>query len=182
MGEHSLQLVRLLDELGRITDEPGRLTRTFLSPAMERANHLVGGWMRAAGLTVREDETGNLIGRLESPQVGVKTLLLGSHLDTVRNAGRFDGALGVVLPIVALAELKSRGVTLPFHVEVLGFSEEEAVRFSGAYIGSKAFTGRLRVADLRLRDARNHTLLEVIEAHAEKRKRRGFGYHIQRKS
>ena len=169
MGEHSHQLVRLLDELGRITDEPGRLTRTFLSPAMERANHLVGGWMREAGLTVREDETGNLIGRLESPQAGAKTLLLGSHLDTVRNAGRFDGALGVVLPIVALAELKSRGVTLPFHVEVLGFSEEEAVRFSGAYIGSKAFTGRLRVADLRLRDARNHTLLEVIEAHAEKR-------------
>ena len=169
MGEHSSQLVRLLDELGRITDEPGRLTRTFLSPAMERANHLVGGWMREAGLTVREDETGNLIGRLESPQAGAKTLLLGSHLDTVRNAGRFDGALGVVLPIVALAELKSRGVTLPFHVEVLGFSEEEAVRFSGAYIGSKAFTGRLRVADLRLRDARNHTLLEVIEAHAEKR-------------
>ena len=169
MGEHSHQLVRLLDELGRITDEPGRLTRTFLSPAMERANHLVGGWMREAGLTVREDETGNLIGRLESPQAGAKTLLLGSHLDTVRNAGRFDGALGVVLPIVALADLKSRGVTLPFHVEVLGFSEEEAVRFSGAYIGSKAFTGRLRVADLRLRDARNHTLLEVIEAHAEKR-------------
>ena len=169
MGVHSLQLVRLLDELGCITDEPGRLTRTFLSPAMERANHVVGGWMREAGLKVREDDTGNLIGRLESPQVGAKTLLLGSHLDTVRNAGRFDGALGVVLPIVALAELKSRGVTLPFHVEVLGFSEEEAVRFSGAYIGSKAYTGRLRVADLRLRDSRDHTLLEVIEAHAEKR-------------
>lgn len=169
MGEHSLQLDRLLDELGRITDEPGRLTRTFLSPAMERANNLVGGWMREVGLTVREDETGNLIGRLESAGAGAKTLLLGSHLDTVRNAGRFDGALGVVLPIVALAELKQRGVTLPYHVEVLGFSEEEAVRFTGAYIGSKAFTGRLRVADLRLRDARNQTLREVIEAHAEKR-------------
>ena len=156
----------MLDELGSVTDEPGRLTRTFLSPAMERANQLVGGWMREAGLAVREDETGNLIGRLESRVPGAKTLLLGSHLDTVRNAGRFDGALGVVLPIVALAELKQRGVTLPFHVEVLAFSEEEAVRFSGAYIGSKAYTGRLRAADLKLRDARNHTLREVIEAHA----------------
>ena len=155
-----------LDELGRVTDEPGRLTRTFLSPAMERANLLIAGWMREAGLTVREDETGNLIGRLESTVPRAKTLLLGSHLDTVRNAGRFDGALGVLLPIVALAELKARGVTLPYHVEILGFSEEEAVRFAGAYIGSKAYTGRLKRTDLKLKDARNHTLLEVIEAHA----------------
>jgi allantoate deiminase len=169
MEDRTNQLVRMLDELGLVTDEPGRLTRTFLSPAMERANLLVGGWMRDAGLTVREDETGNLIGRLETSAPGAKTLLLGSHLDTVRNAGRFDGALGVVLPIVALAELKHRGIVLPFHVEVLGFSEEEAVRFTGAYIGSKAYTGRLRAADLKLRDARNQTLREVIEAHAEKR-------------
>jgi allantoate deiminase len=159
----------MLDELGRVSDEPGRLTRTFLSPAMERANLLVGGWMRAAGLAVREDETGNLVGRLASPVPGAKTLLLGSHLDTVRNAGRFDGALGVLLPIVVLGDLQRQGVTLPFHVEVVGFSEEEAVRFAGAYIGSKAYTGRLRAADLKLRDARNHTLLEVIEAHAGRR-------------
>ncbi len=166
MAEFSRQLVRMLDKLGRVTDEPGRLTRTFLSPAMERANHLVGGWMREAGLTVREDETGNLIGRLESPVPGAKTLLVGSHLDTVRNAGRFDGALGVLLPVVALAELRQRGVALPFAVEVLGFSEEEAVRFTGAYIGSKAYTGRLRAADLKLSDARGRTLREVIEAYA----------------
>jgi len=171
MAHAAQQLVRMLDELGRVTDEPGRLTRTFLSPAMERANHLVGGWMREAGLTVREDETGNLIGRLE-PQTSnrkPKTLLLGSHLDTVRNAGRFDGALGVLLPIVALAELKRRGVTLPFAVEVLGFSEEEAVRFTGAYIGSKAYTGRLRSSDLKLTDARGNTLRAVIEAHSGRR-------------
>ena len=169
MNERTPQLVRMLDELGRVTDEPGRLTRTFLSPAMERANLLVGGWMRETGLTVREDETGNLIGRLESPVPGAKTLLLGSHLDTVRNAGQFDGPLGVLLPIMALAEVKQRDITLPFHVEVLGFSEEEAVRFTGAYLGSKAYTGRLRAADLKLRDARGLTLREVIEAHAEKR-------------
>lgn len=166
MDDHAQRLVRMLDELGRVTDEPGRLTRTFLSPAMERANLLVGDWMREAGLTVREDDTGNLIGRLESPTPGAKTLLFGSHLDTVRNAGRFDGALGVLLPIVALAALRQRGESLPFHVEVIGFSEEEAVRFAGAYIGSKAYTGRLRVADLKLRDSRNHTLREVIESHA----------------
>ncbi len=173
----SRSLITMLDELGRVTDEPGRLTRTFLSPAMERANQLVGGWMRDAGLTVREDETGNLIGRLAAGPELVegkagrtpKTLLLGSHLDTVRNAGRFDGPLGVLLPIVALAELKRRGVTLPFAIEVLGFSEEEAVRFTGAYIGSKAYTGQLRAADLKLTDARGNTLRAVIEAHSGRR-------------
>ncbi|HVU25992.1 MAG TPA: allantoate amidohydrolase [Opitutus sp.] len=165
-GAAARLLARRLDELGRVSDESGRLTRTFLSPAMERANLLVGGWMREAGLAVREDDVGNLIGRMESARPAAKTLLLGSHLDTVRNAGRFDGALGVLLPIVALAELRRRGVTLPFAVEVLGFSEEEAVRFSGAYIGSKAYCGRLRAADLKLRDGRGATLRDVIEAHA----------------
>ena len=166
MADNAQKLVRLLDELGRVTDEPGRLTRTFLSPAMERANLLVGGWMTEAGLSVREDDTGNLIGRLASTTPDAKTLLLGSHLDTVRNAGRFDGALGVLLPIMALAELRQRGITLPFHVEILGFSEEEAVRFTGAYLGSKAFTGRLRASDLKLEDARGHTLRDVIESHS----------------
>src|SRR5262249_19254334 len=104
------QLVRRLDELGRISDEPKRLTRTFLSPAMRRANAVVGKWMREAGLAVREDATGNLIGRLAGAQPGAKTLLIGSHLDTVRDAGRFDGPLGVLLPIAALGELRRRGV------------------------------------------------------------------------
>jgi len=181
----SRQLQRFIDELGRVSEEPGRLTRTFLSPAMAQANRLVGGWMREAGLTVREDEVGNLMGRLEPadlPSAGAgntrprarrtrdgKTLLLGSHLDTVRNAGRFDGALGVLLPIVAVAELKRRGVALPFTVEVLGFSEEEAVRFPAAYIGSKAYTGRLRAADLKQRDVRGQMLSEVIEDHLGKK-------------
>ena len=164
------RLAARLDELGRVSDDGDALTRTFLSPAMERANVVVGSWMREAGLVVREDEAGNLIGRREA-SVGAhrkkaKTLLLGSHLDTVRNAGRFDGALGVLLPIVAMEELGRQGIELPFAVEVLGFSEEEAVRFLGAYIGSKAYTGRLRSIDLKLKDVRGLTLQEVLEAHS----------------
>jgi allantoate deiminase len=158
MADAAQQLVRMLDELGRVTDEPGRLTRTFLSPAMKRANALVGGWMNEAGLKVRVDSVGNLIGRRpadHSPlasRLSPKTLLLGSHLDTVRDAGRFDGPLGVLLPIVALAELKRRGTKLPFPVEVLGFSEEEGVRFASAYLGSEGYTGRLKPSTLALRD------------------------------
>lgn len=167
MSSVSQQLVSMLDELGRITDESGRLTRTFLSPGMKRANALVGGWMKDAGLTMRVDSVGNLIGRLEAG-VGArldrargrrqakplqKTLLLGSHLDTVRDAGKYDGPLGVLLPIVALAELKRRGIKLPFAIEVLGFSEEEGVRFASAYLGSEGYTGRLKPATLKLRDS-----------------------------
>jgi allantoate deiminase len=146
------QLVALLDELGRVSDEDGKLTRTFLSPGMRRANALVGGWMREAGLAVREDGVGNLIGRAEGATPKAKTLLLGSHLDTVRDAGRFDGPLGVLLPIVALGELRRKGVTLPFAVEVLGFSEEEGVRFASAYLGSEGYTGRLKAKTLTLTD------------------------------
>ena len=156
------KLARMLDELGRVSDERGKLTRTFLSPAMRRANGLVGGWMRAAGLTVREDSVGNLVGRLECARSGAKTLLLGSHLDTVRDAGRFDGPLGVLLPIVALAELKRLGVALPFAVEVIGFSEEEGVRFASAYLGSEGYTGRLKAATLALRDGDGVSVGEAL--------------------
>lgn len=159
------RLVRWLDELGKISDDQGRLTRTFLSPAMRQANARVAGWMREAGLTVREDTVGNLIGRAEGATPKAKTILLGSHLDTVRDAGRFDGPLGVLLPIAALMELKARGVALPFAVEVLGFSEEEGVRFASAYLGSKGFTGQLRASDLTLSDPQGVSVGDALKAH-----------------
>ena len=175
------QLAGMLDELGRVSDEKGKLTRTFLSPAMRQTNALVGKWMRGAGLAVREDALGNFIGRLEACRArspdpadfkrggGVrrprptKTLLLGSHLDTVRDAGRFDGPLGVLLPIVALEELRRRGVTLSFAVEVLGFSEEEGVRFASAYLGSEGYAGKISAKTLALRDEAGVSVREVLE-------------------
>ena len=90
------------DELGQITDEPGRLTRTFHSPAMQRTNALVGRWMSDAGAVVREDAAFNLIGRWPSARKGAPTLLLGSHLDTVPNAGKYDGPLGVLIALAAM--------------------------------------------------------------------------------
>jgi allantoate deiminase len=157
------ELVRRIEELGKVSDAADNLTRTFLSPAMRRANALVGSWMLEAGLRVHEDAVGNLIGRLPGPSRASPTLLLGSHLDTVRDAGRFDGAFGVVLPILALAELRRRGITLPFSVEVLGFSDEEGVRFPVSCLGSKGYAGRLRRADLAQRDADGIQLREILE-------------------
>ncbi len=136
------------DELGAISEEPGRLTRTFASPAMRRANRLVGLWMREAGFAVREDTALNLLGCISSPKRGAKTLLLGSHLDTVRDAGKYDGPLGVFVAIAATQLLRERGVKLPFNLEVVGFSDEEGVRYQTAYLGSRAFAGTLKAADL----------------------------------
>lgn len=140
--------MRRCDELGSITDEPGRITRTFASPAMRRANKLVGSWMREADLQVREDAAFNLLGRWNSTKRGAKTLLLGSHLDTVRDAGKYDGPLGVLTAIAAVQSLRERGANLPFNVEVVGFSDEEGVRYQTTYLGSRALAGTLTAADL----------------------------------
>jgi allantoate deiminase len=169
LAQAATTLASRLDRLARISDERGVTTRTFLSPAMRRANSLVAGWMRGAGLSARVDIIGNLVGRTQMRAKGARTLLLGSHLDTVRDAGRFDGALGVLLPIAALEVLRGRGHTLPFAVEVLGFSEEEGVRFSSAYLGSKGYAGRLRKSDLRLRDAKGHSVSDALAAHNGRR-------------
>jgi allantoate deiminase len=140
--------MRRCDELGAISDEAGRLTRTFASPAMRRANKLVGSWMRDAGLAVREDAAFNLLGRWPSGRRDAKTLLLGSHLDTVRDAGKYDGPLGVLTAIAAAQRLRESGVKLPFHLEITGFSDEEGVRYQTAYLGSRALAGTLTAADL----------------------------------
>jgi allantoate deiminase len=161
LSQAAAALARRIDLLARVSDERGATTRTFMSPAMRRANALVAGWMRGAGLSVREDAVGNLVGRTGAP-AGARTLIMGSHLDTVRDAGRFDGALGVLLPIAAIEVLRDRGTALPFAVEVVGFSEEEGVRFSSAYLGSRGYAGSLRRADLRLRDAGGVSLGQVL--------------------
>jgi len=144
----SRELMRRCDVLGGVSEERGQLTRTFASPAMRRANKLVGAWMRSAGLTVREDAAFNLLGRWESKKRHAKTLLLGSHLDTVRNAGKYDGPLGVLTAIAAIQSLREHQIELPFHVEIVGFSDEEGVRYHSTYLGSRALAGTLTKADL----------------------------------
>ena len=141
--------MRRCAELGRVSDEPDRLTRTFHSPAMGRANALVGGWMRESGLDVREDAAYNLLGRWPCPdRPRARTLLLGSHLDTVRDAGRYDGPLGVLAALATVTLLRAETVRLPFAVEVVGFSDEEGVRYHSTYLGSRALAGTLTPQDL----------------------------------
>jgi len=139
-------------ELAAVSEEPDRLTRRFATPAMARANALVGGWMAEAGLRVRVDAAGNLVGRLEGTDPGAGTLLLGSHLDTVRDAGAFDGPLGVLVAVACVERLRGEDARLPFAVEVLGFSDEEGLRYGTAYLGSRALAGSFEPALLELVD------------------------------
>jgi allantoate deiminase len=127
--------------LAGVSEEQGRLTRRYATPAMARANALVGSWMREAGMTARLDTGGNLVGRRPGLDPAAGTLLLGSHLDTVRDAGAFDGPLGVVLSIALVQRLREEGVALPFAVDVVGFADEEGLRFGTAYLGSRAVAG-----------------------------------------
>lgn len=130
-----------IDALAAISETPDALTRRYLTPEHRRANDLVSGWMREAGMTVREDAAGNLIGRYEGEREGLPALALGSHLDTVVNAGRFDGMLGVVAAIACVEEIARAGRRLPFAIEVIAFGDEEGTRFSAALLGSRAVAG-----------------------------------------
>jgi allantoate deiminase len=148
-------------ELAGISDEPGRLTRSYASPAMARANALVAGWMREAGLAVRTDAAGNLIGSRPGPS-GAGVLLLGSHLDTVRGAGAFDGPLGVLAALEALAGL--RDVPLAFGIDLYAFADEEGLRYGTAYLGSRAVAGTFDSRALDLVDAAGIRLADALRA------------------
>jgi allantoate deiminase len=148
--------------LGDISEEPGLLVRRYATPAMRAANDLVGDWMRAAGMTVQLDAAANLIGRREGAEPGAPALVLGSHLDTVRDAGRYDGPLGV---IAALAVVERLGdARLPFAVEVVGFADEEGTRFGTAFLGSRAWAGTWDPEWAELRDDDGVTLREALRA------------------
>ena len=130
------------DAAAAFSQESGRITRTFCSPAMADLHAALRGWMQAAGLTCRVDAAGNIFGRLESPlRPNARALLIGSHLDSVPNAGKYDGVLGVMLSLALVEAVRQSDLQLPFALEVVGFSEEEGVRFGVPFIGSRALVG-----------------------------------------
>jgi allantoate deiminase len=140
------------EQLARLSEAPGQLTRVFLSREQAAANELVLEWMRAAGMAARRDAIGNVVGRYEGDRPGLPCLMLGSHLDTVRDAGKYDGMLGVVTAIECVASLAARGRRLPFAVEVVGFADEEGVRFGVTLLGSRAIAGTFDPSALDAKD------------------------------
>lgn len=155
-------IVARCNALAALTEEPGVLTRTYLTPMHKAANDMAAGWMREAGMTTRTDAIGNVIGRYEGARAGARAVIVGSHLDTVRNAGRFDGMLGVVTGIAAVEALHRAGRRLPFAIEVVGFGDEEGSRFDATLIGSRAMAGTLPPAALETTDAEGVTVARAL--------------------
>jgi allantoate deiminase len=157
-------VMQRIEALGNISEEAGRLTRTFCSSAMRKANDLVASWMRQAGMEVRQDAIGNVLGHYASEAAASKILLLGSHLDTVRDAGKFDGPLGVLVAIACVQQFHATGARLPFVIEVVGFADEEGLRYQSTYLGSKALAGEFDPRDLKRKDANGVTMATAIRS------------------
>jgi allantoate deiminase len=154
------EIIRRCRLLAECTEQPGVTTRTFLSPPMHKVHSLLKEWMEQTGIEVGVDAAGNIRGTLVGTSQKPRRLIIGSHLDTVPNAGAFDGILGVIIG-VALAE-KLAGQRLSSTLEIIGFSEEEGVRFGIPFIGSKAVTGTLGDEMMKRTDECGVTLEEAI--------------------
>ncbi|MCX8114111.1 MAG: allantoate amidohydrolase [Burkholderiaceae bacterium] len=146
------------------SDQADALTVTYLTPAHRAAAAQIAAWMREAGLQVHVDAVGNVVGRYAAADPGAKTLITGSHFDTVRNGGRFDGRLGILLPIAVIDDLNRRGERLPYHLEVIAFAEEEGVRFKASFLASSALVGAFDMALLDRADADGVTMRAAMRA------------------
>ena len=148
-------------KLASFSEDPGGTCRTFLSSPMHDCHREVSSWMKAVGMSVTVDAVGNLRGFYPAASPSAPRILMGSHLDTVPNAGAFDGILGVVLAVAVVKSLG--GLKLPFAIEVMGFSEEEGVRFGVPFIGSRALVGRVDEELLGRKDANGISIRKAIQ-------------------
>lgn len=152
----------MLDTLAMISAEPDRLTRLYLTPAHKRAADLVAEWMRRAGMSVRMDAVAGIHGLVNTGINTPRRLIVGSHIDTVVDAGRYDGTLGVVAAILAVEEIHARGIALPFALEVIAFGDEEGVRFPKTLIGSSAVAGALDPQVFEMTDPEGETVRNAL--------------------
>jgi allantoate deiminase len=153
--------VRRCRTLASFSEDSGSTRRSFLSPPMHDVHREITRWVEPLGATVRVDAVGNLRAFYQASETPASTLLIGSHLDTVPNAGAFDGILGVVLAIACLEALA--GKKLAYAIEVVGFSEEEGVRFGIPFIGSRALVGSVDDNLLNAEDARGIPVRKAIQ-------------------
>jgi allantoate deiminase len=156
------EIVGRINELGAISETGEHLARIFLTSEHRAAAELILGWMRSAGMRAHLDAIGNVCGRYEGDRPGLPCLMLGSHYDTVRDAGKWDGPLGLITAIACVAALNRRGQRLPFAVEVTGFADEEGVRFASTLLGSRAVAGTFDESALGARDQEGVSMREAL--------------------
>lgn len=156
-------LIRI-NELASITEEQGSVMRTYGTTAFVEGCMLVKKWMEEASLTTTIDDIGNVRGKLISKNKNAKTFVIGSHIDTVRNAGKFDGPLGVIIGIDLANYIISSKAILDFNLEIVAFCDEEGVRFGTTFLGSKVITNSFDKKYLDIEDKDGITLKQAIKA------------------
>ena len=156
------RILERCESLAQHSELPGGLTRVFLSPQARAAGDKVLAWMREAGMQAKLDAIGNAVGRYEAARPGLPCLMLGSHLDTVRDAGKYDGMLGVIAAIECVGFLNSKNKRLPFAIEVIGFGDEEGVRFGTTLLGSRAVAGTFDMDVLEAKDPQGKTMADAL--------------------
>ena len=163
-GDPSLgqEIVRRIDALGAISETPDHLTRIFLTPEHRAAADLLLSWMQEAGMRAHLDAIGNVCGRYEGDRPGLPCLMLGSHYDTVRDAGKWDGPLGLITAISCVGAMHKRGQRWPFAIEVIGFADEEGVRFASTLLGSRAIAGTFDESVLGVKDSAGTSMRDAL--------------------
>ncbi|SHN64314.1 allantoate amidohydrolase [Bradyrhizobium erythrophlei] len=156
------EIVGRINRLAEISETPDNLTRVFLTPQHRTAADLIMSWMREAGMSAKLDAIGNVCGRYEGERPGLPCLMLGSHYDTVRDAGKWDGPLGVITAISCVADLNRRGRRFPFAIEVVAFADEEGVRFASTLLGSRAVAGTFNERVLTSKDSADISMREAM--------------------
>jgi allantoate deiminase len=139
--ELGAEIMARAEALGRLSEGGPGVTRRFATPQHRAAVELIQGWMRAAGMHAALDASGNVVGRYEGGKPGLPALMMGSHQDTVKCGGRYDGMLGIIAPISCVAALNKRGIRLPYAIEIVAFGDEEGLRFQTTFLGSRAVAG-----------------------------------------
>ncbi len=160
--DHGRSLLARLDALAAFSDVPDTLTRLYLSPSYRQAAEQVRTWMEAAGMRAWIDPVGNVVGRYEGDRPGLPALWLGSHIDTVRSAGKYDGNLGVLAAIACVDELARTGERLPFAIQVFAFGDEEGSRFPTTLSGSRAVAGEFDARTLDALDGNGVSLRQAL--------------------
>lgn len=161
-SQRAEKILQRINELASISEDEGYITRTYGTNAFLEGRNKVEQWMKEAGLQTYIDNIGNIRGRLLSKQADAKTFVIASHIDTIINAGKFDGPLGVLMGLDLLEELIQSKTELPFHIELIGFCDEEGTRFHTTFLGSKAIAGSFDMSVLHARDEAGISLEEVI--------------------
>jgi hydantoinase/carbamoylase family amidase len=152
-----------INELALFSDEPEYISRVFGTESFAKCRDKIELWMREAGLQTYNDNMGNVRGKLLSEKKDAKTFVIGSHYDTVINAGKYDGVLGVLAGLDIMEKLVEEKIQIPFNIELIAFSDAEGVRFNNSFLGSKIVAGNFTTNLLEKKDDNGITLEQVLQ-------------------